>query len=88
MVKFHKKYYTENHLDVYIEILDECRTIVPDDEFRHVISDTEKYCIDWRKAFSKSASVIATVPVFQQFDIWKPYGENLMLTDWEITLCI
>ena len=73
---------------MYIEILDECRIIVPYDEFKHLISDTETCSIDRRKAFSKSASDIAKVPVFQKFDIWKPCGDNLMLRELEMTLCI
>ena len=70
---------------MYIAILDEWRIIVPYDEFQHLNSGTETCRIDRN---SNSASDIAKVPVFQKFDIWKPCGDNLMLIDLEIQLCI
>ena len=80
MFKFHKKLFTENHKSYYtdldVEILDECRTIVPYGSFKHLVKDTELCSIDKRKAFSKSASDIVKVPVFKEFDIWKPYGDK------------
>ena len=80
MFKFHKKLFTENHKSYYtdldVEILDECRTIVPYGRFKHLNSDTELCSIDKRKAFSKSASDMVKVPVFKEFDVWKPYGDK------------
>ena len=80
MFKFHKKLFTENHKSYYtdldVEILDECRTIVPYGSFKHLVKDTEPCSIDKRKAFSKSASDIVKVPVFKEFDVWKPYGDK------------
>ena len=80
MFKFHKKLFTENHKSYYtdldVEILDECRTIVPYGRFKHLVKDTELCSIDMRKAFSKSASDIVKVPVFKEFDVWKPYGDK------------
>ena len=80
MFKFHKKLFTENHKSYYtdldIELLDECRTIVPYGSFNHLVKDTELCSIDKRKAFSKSASDIVKVPVFKEFDVWKPYGDK------------
>ena len=80
MFKFHKKLFTENHKSYYtdldVEILDECRTIVPHGSFKHLVKDTELCSIDRRKAFSKSASDIVKVPVFKEFDVWKPYGDK------------
>ena len=80
MFKFHKKLFTENHKSYYtdldVEILDECRTIVPYGSFNHLVKDTELCSIDKRKAFSKSASDIVKVPVFKEFDVWKPYGDK------------
>ena len=80
MFKFHKKLFTENHKSYYtdldVEILDECRTIVPYGRLKHLIKDTELCSIDKRKAFSKSASDIVKVPVFNEFDVWKPYGDK------------
>ena len=53
MFKFHKKLFTENHKSYYtdldVEILDECRTIVPYGSFKHLINDTELCSIDKRK---------------------------------------
>ena len=80
MFKFHEKLFTENHKSYYtdldVEILDECRTIVPHGRFKHLVKDTELCSIDKRKAFSKSASDIVKVPVFKEFDVWKPYGDK------------
>ena len=80
MFKFHKKLFTENHKSYYtdldVEILDECRTIVPYGRFKHLVNDTELCSIDRRKSFSKSASDIVKVPVFNEFDVWKPYGDK------------
>ena len=80
MFKFHKKLFTENHKSYYtdldVEILDECRTVVPYGSFKHLNSDTELCSIDKRKAFSKSASDIVKVPVFKEFDVWKPYVDK------------
>ena len=80
MFKFHKKLFTENHKSYYtdldVEILDECRTIVPYGKFKHLVNNTELCSIDRRKAFSKSASDIVKVPVFNEFDVWKPYGDK------------
>ena len=80
MFKFHKKLFTENQksycTDLDVEILDECRTIVPYGRFKHLVKDTELCSIDKRKAFSKSASDIVQVPVFEEFDVWKPYGDK------------
>ena len=80
MFKFHKKLFAENHKSYYtdldVEILDECRTIVPYGRFKHLVKDTELCSIDKRKAFSKSASDIVKVPAFNEFDVWKPYGDK------------
>ena len=80
MFKFHKKLFTENHRSYYtdldVEILDECRTIVPYGSFKHLVKDTELCSTDKRKAFSKSASDIVKVPVFKEFDVWKPHGDK------------
>ena len=80
MFKFHKKLFSENHKSFYsdldVEILDECRTVVPFGSFKHLLDDVEKCSIDTRKAFSKAGSDIVKVPVFKEFDVWKPYGDK------------
>ena len=79
MFKFHKKLFSENHKSFYsdldVEILDESRTIVPFGSFKHLHNDVEPCSIDRRKAFSKAESIVE-VPVFKEFDVWKPYGDK------------
>ena len=80
MLKFYKKLFSENHKSFYsdldVEILDECRTIMPFGSFKHLLDDVEKDSIDTRKACSKAGSDIVKVPVFKEFDVWKPYSDK------------
>ena len=80
MFKFHEKLFQENHKSFYsdlvVEILDESRTKVPLGSFKHLHNDVEPCSIDGRKAFSKAGSEIVKVPVFKEFDVWKPYGDK------------
>ena len=81
MFKFHKQLFSENiksyYTDLDVEILDECRTIVP---FGYLGKDrnidVQKCSIDTRKAFTYGCSKIVKVPVFKEFDIWKPYTDK------------
>ena len=70
--KNHKSFYS----DLDVEILDESRTIVLFGSFKHLHNDVEPCSIDRRKAFSKAGSEIVKVPVFKEFDVWKPYGDK------------
>ena len=81
MFKFHKQLFSENlksyYTDLDVEILDECRTIVPCGYLgKHVNIDVQKCSIDTRKAFSFGGSKIVKVPVFKEFDVWKPYVDK------------
>lgn len=79
MFKFHKRLFSENpkayFTDLDVEILDECRTIVPSGSFNPLYYhfDVQECSIDTRKACSKAGSNIGKVPVLKEFDVWKPY---------------
>ena len=81
----HKSYYNE----VDVEIFKECGTIPPtgeinthyylynpktdkDDNTPEVTTE-----IDVRKAYTSAFNKIAEIPVFSQFDIWKPFNGNV-----------
>ena len=81
----HKSYYNE----VDVEIFKECRTIPPTGEinkqyylYNPKTDKDDKYCytpevtteIDVRKAYTSAFNKIAEIPVFTQFDIWKPFN--------------
>ena len=57
-------------------ILDKSRTIVPFGSFKHLHNDVEPCSIDRGNVFSKAGSGIVKVPVFKEFDVWKPYGDK------------
>ena len=91
MFKFHKSIFSENYKSYYNEIdlkvLDECRTIVPNgtllkakdyDEKGYELTLWPEYkcSIDTRKAYSYQATKITHIPVFKEFDVWKPYTEK------------
>ena len=90
MFNFNKKIFNDAHKSYYsqtdIDILDECRTIVPTGYFKNN-STNETVEIDRTKAFTKAFSKITHIPVFTEFDIWKPYqneelqGLNLYLVE-------
>ena len=84
----HKSYYNE----VDVEIFKECRTIPPTGEinkhyylYNPKTDKDDKYCytpevtteIDVRKAYTSAFNKIAEIPVFTQFDIWKPFNGNV-----------
>ena len=76
MFNFNKKIFNDAHKSYYsqtdIDILDEARTIVPTGYFKNN-STNETVEIDRTKAFTKAFSKITHIPVFTEFDIWKPY---------------
>ena len=84
----HKSYYNE----VDVEIFKECRTIPPmgeinkhyylynpktdkDDKYFYAPEVTTE--IDVRKAYTSAFNKIAEIPVFTQFDIWKPFNGDV-----------
>ena len=86
----HKSYYNE----VDVQIFKECKTITPTGEINkhyHKYSvqreEFDKYffttesCveIDVRKAFTHAFNQITEIPVFTQFDVWKPYKKECQI---------
>ena len=102
MFKFHESIFSENHKSYYNEIdlkvLDECRTIVPNGRllkakdydskgYELVLAPEDMCSIDTRKAYSYQATKITHMPVFKDFDVWKPYTKNKVLSNSKITPC-
>ena len=79
MFNFHRNIFNEAHKSYYnetdVKILDECRTIVANGRIYGAedVSLNERCSIDIRKAFTHSASQIVKIPVFREFDVYKPY---------------
>ena len=78
----HKSYYNEYDMPLF----ENCRTIVPSGKLYNMgklynqrgISMSDMVELDVRKAFTKAFTDINRVPVFSQFDEWKPYrGEGI-----------
>ena len=78
----HKSYYNECDIPLF----ENCRTIVPSGKLYNIgklykqrgISISDMVELDVRKAFTKAFIDINRVPVFSQFDEWKPYrGEEI-----------
>ena len=91
MFKMNKSIFNENHKSYYtdtdIEILDECRTIVPvglinNAEVEKNVADAPQgFCrsvaeIDINKAFTKAFTSIKKIPIFRQFDIWRQWSSD------------
>ena len=81
MFIFNKKLFSSSHMsqydDVDIEILDECRTVVPlgylekNVEFKNLVE------IDRTKAFTWAFNQISKIPIFNAFDSWKVWDGTL-----------
>ena len=81
MFIFNKKLFSSSHMsqydDVDIEILDECRTVVPlgyldkHVEFKNLVE------IDRTKAFTWAFNQISKIPIFNAFDSWKAWDGTL-----------
>ena len=81
MFIFNKKLFSSSHMsqydDVDIEILDECRTVVPlgylekNVEFKNLVE------IDRTKAFTWALNQISKIPIFNAFDSWKAWDGTL-----------
>ena len=56
--------------------MDECRTIVANGRIYGAedVNLNDRCSIDIRKAFTHSASQIVKIPVFREFDVYRPYG--------------
>lgn len=82
---FNKAIFTENHKSFYsetdINVLDECRTVIPhgqligekDNDVSYSSFPPEVVEIDICKAFTSAFSKIQSIPVFREFDVWRPF---------------
>ena len=80
MFKMNKSIFNENHKSYYtdtdIEILDECRTIVPAGLIKKPEVEKNVAEIDINKAFTKAFTSIKRIPIFRQFDIWRQWSSD------------
>ena len=81
MFKLQKAMFKENHLSYYneidVEILKQCKSIVPSGRFYKNISLNTVEEIDINKAFTHAGCQINYIPKFTQFDIFEPYDNNV-----------
>ena len=81
MFNFNKKLFSSSHMsqydDVDIEILDECRTVVPLGYLDKNIDVNELVEIDRTKAFTWAFNQITSIPIFNAFDSWKAWDGTL-----------
>jgi hypothetical protein len=80
MVEFNHALFKKNHKSFYshqdIVILDECRTIVPSGITTKGVDDLIE--VDVSKAFTSALSTIKEIPVFNEFDNFKSYQNQLI----------
>ena len=80
MFKLQKELFNESHLSYYnevdIEILKECKTIVPTGRFVKDVPNKEIREVDVNKAFTHAGASITKIPRFTQFDIFRPFNES------------
>ena len=80
MIKFHDAIFKKRYKSYYnqedIAILDEYRTVVNIGMLQDHPKKTPMVEIDRTKAFTASFMEITKVPVFNEFDIWKPYNDS------------
>ena len=81
MFIFTKKLFSSSHMsqydDVDIEILDECRTVVPLGYLDKNIDVNELVEIDRSKAFTWAFNQISKIPIFNALDSWKVWDGTL-----------
>ena len=73
----HKSYYTDTDID----ILNECRTIVPSGIIKKPEVEKKVAEIDNNKAFTKAFTSIKRIPMSRQFDIWRKWSSKLNIDD-------
>ena len=80
MFNLQKELFKENHLSYYnevdIQILKECKTIVPVGRFYKDVAVKKIKEIDINKAFTHAGGSIKYIPKFTQFDIFRPFDED------------
>jgi hypothetical protein len=83
MVEFNNALFKKNHKSFYshqdIVILDECRTIVPSGITTKGVDGLIE--IDISKAFTSALSSIKEIPVYNEFDSWKVFVNDLLIND-------
>ena len=73
----HKSFYN----DIDVAILNEARTIVPSGLFCSAKAfPTDVFEADVSKAFTLAFMSMNEIPVFNQFDIWQVYTDNIDIT--------
>ena len=81
MFNFNKKLFSSSHMsqydDVDIEILDECRTVVPLGYLEKTVEYKNLVEIDRCKAFTWAFNQITKIPIFNPFDSWKDWDGTL-----------
>ena len=81
MFNFNKKLFSSSHMsqydDVDIEILDECRTVVPLGYLEKHVEFKNLVEIDRTKAFTWAFNQISKIPIFNAFDSWKAWDGTL-----------
>ena len=81
MFIFNKKLFSSSHMsqydDVDIEILDECRTVVPLGYLDKTVEFKNLVEIDRTKAFTWAFNQISKIPIFNAFDSWKAWDGTL-----------
>ena len=81
MFNFNKQLFSSSHMsqydDVDIEILDECRTVVPLGYLDKNVDVNEPVDIDRSKAFTWAFNQITKIPIFNAFDSWKAWDGTL-----------
>ena len=81
MFNFNKKLFSSSHMsqydDVDIEILDECRTVVPLGYLDKNVDVKNLVEIDRSKAFTWAFNQISKIPIFNAFDSWKAWDGTL-----------
>ena len=81
MFNFNKKLFSSSHMsqydDVDIEILDECRTVVPLGYLEKTVEYKNLVEIDRCKAFTWAFNQITKIPIFNPFDSWKVWDSTL-----------
>ena len=80
MFNLQKELFKENHLSYYnevdIQILKECKTIVPVGKLYKDVAVKKIKEIDINKAFTHAGGSIKYIPKFTQFDILRPFDED------------
>ena len=80
MFNLPKELFKENHLsydnEVDIQILKECKTIVPVGKFSKDIPMKKIKEIDINKAFTHAGGSIKHIPKFTQFDVFRPFDDE------------